>query len=116
IDYAHVAPEHACAQSRAQRLGAGLLGGEALGIGLEPVGAALGLGSLGWRKDTCQKALAMAIDHALDAAHVAQVGADADDHGLSLGASAIHGHAHGSHRFAEPAKNCVPHEKMTNIE
>ena len=41
IDDAHVAPEHAVAQARAQRLGAGLLGGEALGVGGGALGAAL---------------------------------------------------------------------------
>ena len=33
IDDAHVAPEHALAEAGAERLGAGLLGGEALGVG-----------------------------------------------------------------------------------
>ena len=37
IDHAHVAPEHAGAQAGAERLGAGLLGGETLGIGLDRV-------------------------------------------------------------------------------
>jgi hypothetical protein len=32
VDHAHVAPEHAAAQAGAQRLGAGLLGREALGV------------------------------------------------------------------------------------
>ena len=39
IDDAHVAPEHAVAQARAERLGAGLLGGEALGVGGGALGA-----------------------------------------------------------------------------
>ena len=33
IHHAHVAPEHALAEAGAERLGAGLLGGEALGVG-----------------------------------------------------------------------------------
>ena len=36
VDHAHVAPEHARAQAGAERLGAGLLGGEPLGVGLDP--------------------------------------------------------------------------------
>ena len=35
------------AQAGAERLGAGLLGGEALGVGLDALRAALGLGALG---------------------------------------------------------------------
>ena len=46
VDHAHVAPPHAAANAGAERLGAGLLGGEALGVGLGAVLAALGLGAL----------------------------------------------------------------------
>src|SRR5262249_24736731 len=80
IDHPHVAPEHARPQPGAERLGAGLLGGKALGVGLEPVGAALGPRPLGGGEDARQEALAVALDHLLDAAHVAEIGADADDH------------------------------------
>ena len=68
----------------AERLGTGLLGGEALGIGRHQrarrLGAALGLGALDVGEDTGQKALAMAFHDLLDPADVDQVGADADDH------------------------------------
>ena len=37
IDHAEIAPEHAAAEAGAERLGAGLLGGIALGIGLDAV-------------------------------------------------------------------------------
>src|SRR5262249_7515267 len=80
IDHPHVAPEHTSPQSGTERLGAGLLGGKALGIGLDPVGAALSPGPLGVGKDACQETLAVALDHPLDPARIAKIGADADDH------------------------------------
>ncbi len=42
VDHTNIAPPHPGAQPRAQRLGAGFLGREALGIGLGPVAAFLG--------------------------------------------------------------------------
>src|SRR5262249_42605355 len=80
IDHAHVAPEHARAQAGAERLGAGLLGGEALGIGLSALGAPLGLGPLGCGEDAAEEAFAVSLDRPFDAADVDEVGPDADDH------------------------------------
>src|SRR5262245_14549761 len=45
IDYPHVAKKHPGAEPGPKRLGASLLGGEALGIGIDPVRPALGAGA-----------------------------------------------------------------------
>ena len=82
IDDAHVAPEHAAAQPRAQRLGAGLLGGEALGVGGGAPGAPLRAAPLDVGEAARDEALAEALERLLDAADVAEVAADADDHRL----------------------------------
>src|SRR5215467_9460013 len=84
IDHPHVAPEHTSPQPGTERLRAGLLGGKALGIGLEPVGAALGSRPLGVGKDARQEALTITLDCARDPARGAKVGADADDHEVTL--------------------------------
>ena len=76
----HVAPEHAVAQTRAQRLGAGLLGGETLGIGGRTIDPPLGARPLPRGEDAREKPLAMAVDHLLDPRDVHQVGADAENH------------------------------------
>src|SRR5580698_9987054 len=80
VDDAHVAPPHAGADAGAERLGAGFLGGEALGIGLDPVAPPLGARALVRREDAIDEAIAVALDHLGDAAHVGNVGADAEDH------------------------------------
>src|SRR5580698_4719965 len=80
VDDAHVAPPHAGTDAGAERLGAGLLGGEALGVGLDPVAPPLGAGALVRREDAIDEAIAMALDDLGDAAHVGNVGADAEDH------------------------------------
>ena len=64
----------------AERLGARLLGGEALCVGLHAVLPPVGARALGLRKDTMQKPVAVALDHFRDAAHIGDVGADAEDH------------------------------------
>ena len=81
IDDAHVAPEHAVAQAGAERLGAGLLGGEALGVGGGALGAAVAiLRALDLGEAARDEALAEALERLLDAADVAEVAADAEDH------------------------------------
>ncbi len=59
----------------AERLGAGLLGGEALGIGLGAVLAAFGFGALDVGEDAREKAVAVPLDHLGDAAGIGDVGA-----------------------------------------
>src|SRR5262245_19071707 len=81
VNDAHVAPEYAAAEAGAQRLGAGLLGGEALGIGFHPVGPPLGARPFGLGEDAGEEALAVALDRALDAPNIDQVRTDAMDHG-----------------------------------
>ena len=49
IDHPHVAPEHARPQPGAERLGAGLLGGKALGIGFDRAGRGLPPWPARWR-------------------------------------------------------------------
>src|SRR5262249_34998739 len=90
IDHPHVAPEYARPQPGTERLGTGLLGGKALRVGLDPVGAALGPRPLGVGKDARQEALAMALDHALDPARVAKIGANADDHASAADLKLLH--------------------------
>src|SRR3569623_3627196 len=84
VDHPHVAPENALAKACAERLRAGLLGGEALGVGLDAVGAPLGLGALGRGEDAVEEAVAVARQRLLDAPRVAQVRAEADDHERAL--------------------------------
>src|SRR5665213_1869519 len=83
VDDAHVAPEHAGAQSGAERLGAGFLGGETLGIGFRDVGPALGLGALGLRKDAAEKTFTVPLDGFGNAARVAEIGAQSNYHNFS---------------------------------
>ena len=73
VDHAHVAPEHAVRHAGAQRLGAGLLGGEALGVGGRAPCPALGPGLLDLGEDALDEALAIALQRLLDAADVDQV-------------------------------------------
>src|SRR5262249_32572355 len=80
IDHAHVAPKHSRAQTGAESLGAGFLGGEALGVGLGPSGAAVGLRPLGRGEDASEKALAVPLDRAFDTADVDKIGPDTEDH------------------------------------
>src|ERR1051325_2589666 len=89
VDHAHVAPDHAAAQARAERLGAGLLGGEALGVARRPRGAALRALLLDLRKDALDEAVAEALERLLDAPDVAEIVADAQDHAAALRASSI---------------------------
>ena len=76
----HVLPGDAHAQAGAERLGARLLRGPALGVGAGHVAAALGLALLGLGEDAVAETVAETVERALDALDVAQVGADAEDH------------------------------------
>ncbi len=67
---AHVAPEDALGNAGAERLRAGLLGGEALGIGGGAAGPALGARPLDVGEDARQEPLAVARQRLLDAADV----------------------------------------------
>ena len=84
VHHAEVAPEHAHAKSGPECLRASLLGGEALGVGLDARDTALGLDPLGLGEDTQDEAVAVTRKHALDAPDVAEIGADADNHGAAL--------------------------------
>src|SRR5690606_20273976 len=80
IDHSHVAPVDAPAEPGAERLGAGLLGGEALGIGGGALGPALGFGALDGSEAAHDEPLAMAGEGLFDAADLAQIAAEPDDH------------------------------------
>ena len=82
VDHAHVEPVHALPYAGAERLGAGLLGGETLGVGGGPGRAAIGLGALDFGKTAARKAVAVFFQRFLDAADVAEIDAEADDHAL----------------------------------
>ena len=66
VDHPHVAPEHAPPHAGAQRLGAGLLGGEALGVGGGAVGPPVGLALLDLGEAPGDEALAEALERLLD--------------------------------------------------
>lgn len=82
VDHAEIAPEHALAEAGAERLAGRLLRRVALGIGggAQLLGAAVGLAAFQRREDALQEALAMPLQHPLDAANVHDVVAEADDH------------------------------------
>src|SRR5262249_3925458 len=80
VDHPHVAPKHSGAQTGAERLGARLLGGETLRIGLRLSHAAIGFCPFGRREDTSEETLAVPLDGALDAADIDEIGADAENH------------------------------------
>ena len=80
VDDAEIAEEHPGAKPGSERLGAGLLGGEAFCIGLDPVGAPIRQRALGLGEDALQETIAVPLDGLRDAADVDQICADADDH------------------------------------
>src|SRR3954452_19225972 len=86
VHHPHIAPPHATPDSRAERLGTSLLGGESLGVGrdhhLVVLGATPGPGALGFREDALEESITMALDDLCDPADVDQVRANADDHAL----------------------------------
>jgi hypothetical protein len=77
---AHVAPEHASAESGAERLGARLLRGEPFGISFAPPGAPLGSRPLDGRENARDESVAVPIEGALNATDIDQIGADANYH------------------------------------
>src|SRR5208282_2798990 len=81
VDHANIAPPHPGAEPGAQRLGAGFLGREAFGVGLGPVSPFFRLRPLGRGENAVDKTVAVALDHLGDAAHVGDIGADAENHG-----------------------------------
>ena len=97
VHHAHVLPEHAAAETGAERLGTGLLGGEALGIGGGALGALLGFADLDIGEDAVDEARPETGEGFLDAPDVDHVIADADDHlrprlpGLMAGMAASSG-------------------------
>src|SRR5665213_1307369 len=88
VHHPHVAPPDAAPDSGSQRLGAGFLGGESLGVGRHHhslvLGAAPGPGALGIGENAIETPLAVPLDHRGNPGDIDQVGADADDHGFAV--------------------------------
>src|SRR5271165_2040454 len=80
VDDPHVAPEDATLEARAERLGAGLLGGEPLGVRGGASGAGVGAAPLDFGEAALDEPLPVTLERLLDAANVAKVAADSDDH------------------------------------
>ena len=80
VDHAHVAPEDALAKTRAERLGAGFLGGEAPGVARRAQAPAVGPLALRLGEHAPGEALAEPLQRALDPGDVDQVAAEPDDH------------------------------------
>src|SRR5262245_14294364 len=80
VHHPEIAPIDVLAKPGAERLGAGLLGGEALGVGRRPGGAAVGFPPLDLGIDALRETLAEALQGPLDAADVDDVAAHAEDH------------------------------------
>ena len=85
----HVAPGHALAEARAERLGARLLGGVALRVAAGAVDVAVAAAALEVRVHTLAESVAPALQRTLEAADIEQVGADAQDHPLGLAKAAL---------------------------
>src|SRR5262245_39417808 len=90
IDDAHVAPKDTMAKAGTQSLGAGLLGGEALGVGCGAGCAAIRFAALDIGKDTIEKPVAEALERRLDAADIDNVVADPEYHRLTVMPSGTH--------------------------
>src|SRR5690606_19695818 len=84
IYHAHVTPEDTAAESGAQRLGAGFLGREALGVGRRPVSTPFRLVAFHVGEDAVEETRAEPLQRLLDAADVDEIAPQADDHGRSL--------------------------------
>jgi hypothetical protein len=80
VHHAEVAPIDIFAKTGAKCLGAGLLGGESLGVGRRPSGAAVGFALLDLGIDALRETLAEALKGPLDATDVDDVAAHAEDH------------------------------------
>src|SRR5690606_29029071 len=83
IDDAHVAPEHPLPQAGSERLGAGLLRGEALGIGCRTLVAPIRLLALHLSKHAVEKTVAESRDRPLDTLDVDDVVSEAENHKMS---------------------------------
>src|SRR5688572_22847314 len=81
IDHAHVPPEHTGAKAGAQRLGAGFLRRETLGVARGALRPRLGLPLLDRREHPVDEAPAETVERPLDPTDVDDVAADAYDHG-----------------------------------
>ena len=79
IDHPHVAPEHSPPQSGAQRLGAGLLGGESLSVGRRASGSPIRAALFGLGEATGGKTLPVPGERLLNALDIAKIAADPDD-------------------------------------
>ena len=80
VDDAHVAPEDAVAHSRAEGLGARLLGREPLGVGGGAAGAPVRPALLDLSETTRDEPVPEPAEGLLDASDVAEIAADAYDH------------------------------------
>ena len=81
VDDAHMLPVHAATRNTcAQRLGAGFLGGEALGVGRCALLAAVGGLALDFGEDAMREAVAEPLQRFLDAPYITHVLTDTDDH------------------------------------
>ncbi|MNT23000.1 hypothetical protein D3C72_1584070 [compost metagenome] len=80
VHHPHVAPIDVSAHPGAQRLGAGFLGREPLGVAPGRVRLAVRTGALQFGETALLEAVAEPIQRLLDAANVRQVSADADNH------------------------------------
>src|SRR5689334_18164678 len=83
IDHTHVAPPDALADAGTERLGAGFLRRETLGVGLHAVFSSLRFRALGFGEDAIEKAVTMTLDHLADSARIDDVVADPEDHAAS---------------------------------
>ncbi len=77
-------PADAPADAGAEGLGAGLFGGKAGGEALRTAFFALAVGDLAGGEDALEEAIAKAGDRCFDAVDLRDVGADAEDHGVSI--------------------------------
>ncbi|CAD5254259.1 hypothetical protein BOS5A_200102 [Bosea sp. EC-HK365B] len=118
VHHFHVAPEHAGPDAGAERLRAGLLGCEATGIGGRARGSAIGFRLLARSEDALREALAKAGERVLDAADVAEIGADAEDHssGLAGRAALVHRSPHHGDGRLQPDEDRFADQEMADVE
>ncbi len=119
VDHPHVAPEDAAMKPGAERLGAGLLGGEALGVGGGAHPPPLRFPPLDVGEDAADEALAVALERLLDAPDVDQVAADADDHDAAAFAGSarlVHQARMRPDALLEPDEDRLADQEMADIE
>jgi len=80
VDHAHVAPEDSPRHAGAQRLGACLLGGEALRIRCRALGASFGLRALDFCIDTADESFPVPLKRFFDPSDIDQIRPDAYNH------------------------------------